>query len=176
MSDTTEANENSEIETSAEANAEATQKKPKFVIPDDSSAFSLSERAVWHLLEKKGFDLMVMDLRGRSDVCDFYVLCSASSSIQVNALAKHVHNMMVDAGQKPKGLEGMTAGRWALLDFFDVVIHIFKADAREYFNLERLWGDAPQLEMEAEYFDGADVVARHPDLNFSTAAGLDGNA
>ena len=154
----------------------AVPEKPKFVIPDDSSAYALCERAVWHLLEKKGMDLMVLDLRGRSDVCDFYVLCSANSANQVTALAKHVHNMMVDAGQKPKGLEGMTDGRWALLDFFDVVIHVFKEDAREYFNLERLWGDAPKLELELEHFADPAVIARHPDLKFTIAAGPDGTA
>ena len=176
MSENTSENTSENPEENPEENGTAQPEKPQFVIPDDSSAFALCERAAWHLLEKKGIDLMVMDLRGRSDVCDFYVLCSASSATHVGALAKHAHNMMVAAGQKPKGLEGMTGGRWALLDFFDVVIHVFKADAREYFNLERLWGDAPQLEMDPEYFEDSAVIARHPDLNFSTAAGSDGNA
>lgn len=149
---------------------------PQFVMPDDSPAYALAERAVWHLLEKLGQGLTILDLRGRSDVCDFFVLCSGSSDTQVNALAKHVHGALVDHGQKPKGLEGMNDGRWALLDFFDVVIHVFKTDAREYFSLERLWGDAPQLELTPEHFAAADVAARHPDLNFTTAAGADGTA
>ncbi len=145
--------------------------KPQFVMPDDSAAFALAERTVWHLLEKKGEDLTILDLRGRSDVCDFYVLCSGNSQNQVGALAKHANNMLIASGQKPKGLEGMNDGRWALLDYFDVVVHIFKTDAREYFNLERLWGDAPRLDLDPAHFVGDDVIARHPDLNFITAAG-----
>ncbi len=154
--------------------AATTPEKPQFVMPDDSPAFALAERAVWHLLEKKGEDLLILDLRGRSDVCDFYVLCSGKSDNQVGALAKHVNNMLIASGQKAKGLEGMTDGRWALLDFFDVVIHVFKTDAREYFNLERLWGDAPQLALAPGHFTEAAVIARHSDLNFTIAAGPDG--
>lgn len=143
----------------------------EFVMPDDSAAFALAERVAWHLLEKKAEDVTIIDLRGRSDVCDFYVLGSGHSDIQVGAVAKHAVNMLLAAGHKPKGLEGMTGGRWALLDFFDVVIHVFKTDAREYFNLERLWGDAPRLELAPGYFADAAVAARHPDLNFTTASG-----
>jgi len=163
----------SEVHESRDA---AADDNSRFVIPDDSSAYALAELTVWHLLAKHGQDLVVLDLRGRSDVCDFFVLCTGNSKIQVTALAKHAHNMLAAAGHKPKGLEGMSDGRWALLDFFDVVIHIFKADAREYFNLERLWGDAPRLDLAAEHFGTADVAARHPDLNFTTAAGPDPTA
>ncbi len=160
-------------ETKADAADDAAE-RPQFEMPDNSSAFSLAERAVWYLLEKQGHGLVVLDLRGRSDVCDFYVLGNGSSQVQVNALAKHVNNRMVDAGHKPKGLEGMTEGRWALLDFFDVVVHIFKPDAREYFNLERLWGDAPQLELDGEHFTPeSEAAQRHPDLDFGAAADAD---
>ncbi len=117
-----------------------------------------------------------MDLRGRSDVCDFFVLGTGASDTQVNALAKHVHNSLVGCGQKPKGLEGMNDGRWALLDFFDVVVHVFKTDARDYFDLERLWGDAPRLDLTAGHFSADDVAARHPDLKFTTVAGADDTA
>lgn len=142
-------------------------------MPDDSRGFALAERAAWHLLEKKGEDLLVLDLRGRSDVCDFYVICTGNSDNQVTALAKHVYNALAAAGVKAKGVEGMNDGRWALLDFFDVVVHVFKNDARTYFNLERLWGDAARLEVPASHFSSDEVAARHPDLNFITATGPD---
>ncbi len=158
----------------AEVEKTTAPQQPQFVMPDDSPAYVLAERTVWHLLEKLGEGLTIMDLRGRSDVCDFFVLCTGRSDTQVKALAKHVHNALIGHGQKPKGLEGMNDGRWALLDFFDVVVHIFKTDARDYFNLERLWGDAPRLDLTVEHFTAADVAARHPDLNFTTAAGADG--
>jgi ribosome-associated protein len=146
-------------------------KGPEYVMPDDSSGFALAERAAWHLLEIKGEDLVVMDMRGRSDVCDFLVLATGLSSLQVNALAKHVHNELLDAGQKAKGLEGMTDGRWALLDYFDVVVHVFHSSAREYFQLEKLWSDSPRLALDYEYFAAEDVAARHPAMKFNTAAG-----
>ena len=150
------------------------KKLPAFVMPDDSKAYALAERVVWHLLEKNAEDLIVLDMRGRSDVCDFFVLASGTSDVQVKALAKHAHNALVASGQKPKGLEGMEDGRWALLDFFDVVVHIFHAPARDYFQLERLWSDAPRLDLGPKWFAADDVASRHPDLKFTTAAGADG--
>jgi len=160
----------------SEAKVENTNppEQPQFVMPDDSPAYALAERAVWHLLETLGEGLTILDLRGRSDVCDFFVLCTGKSDTQVNALAKHVHNALISHGQKPRGLEGMNDGRWALLDFFDVVVHVLKTDARDYFDLERLWGDAPRLDLTAGHFTAADVAARHSDLIFTTAAGADG--
>ncbi len=140
-------------------------------LPDDSMGFVLAELAGWHLLEKKAEDLMVLDLRGRSDVCDFFVLASGQSSTQVKALAKHLHKELLGAGHKPKGLEGMEDGRWALLDFFDVVVHIFHTEAREYFQLEKLWGDAPRLDLDSVWYALPDTAGRHPDLNFKTTFG-----
>jgi len=140
-----------------------------FTLPDESAGFALAERIGWHLLEKKAEDLVVMDLRGLSDVCDFFVLASGQSSIQVKALAKHVFNSLVAAGHKPKGIEGMNDGRWALLDFFDVVVHVFHTPARDYFQLEKLWGDAPRLDLDPGWYASGDIAGRQPDLNFTTA-------
>lgn len=143
--------------------------------PDGSAGYELAERAGWHLLEKKGEDLAVLDLRGMSDVCDFFVLASGNSRTQVDALAKHVHNALVAAGHKPKGLEGMNDGRWALLDFFDVVVHIFHTDAREYFQLDKLWSDAARQELDPDWFSLPATAERHPDLKFTTIGGAQGS-
>jgi len=137
------------------------------VMPDDTPAFGLAELAVWRLLDKQAEDVVVLDLRGSSDVCDFFVLASGNSAVHVSALAKHLHNALVDEGHKPKGLEGMNEGRWALLDFFDVVVHIFDGHVREYFQLEKLWGDAARLDIEPSWFTDPAVAKRHPDLNFT---------
>jgi ribosome-associated protein len=144
---------------------------PEFTMPDDSAAYALAEAAGWHLLDKVAQNVVVMDLRGRSDVCDFFVLGSGQSANQVRALAKHLHNELLDAGHKPKGLEGMNDGRWALLDFFDVVVHVFDEKAREYFQLERLWGDAPRRDLDPAWFADPAVAARHPGLKFTFANG-----
>ena len=140
----------------------------KFKMPDDSPGFALAERACWHLLENIGEDVLILDLRGRSDVCDFFVLASGNSDTQVRAMAKHVQGGLFAAGHKPKGVEGTTEGRWVLLDYFDVVIHVFKTDTRQYFQLDHLWGDAGRLDVDPAWFNAAEVAARHTDLNFST--------
>lgn len=145
-----------------------------FSMPDDSSAFSLAELISWHILEKKGEDVVVMDLRGRSDVCDFFVVATGNSDVHVRALAKNVQDQLVSVGQKTHGLEGMNEGRWALLDYFDVVVHVFQTEARDYFSIDRLWGDADRLDIGPEWFAAEDVAARHPDLKFITAAGSSG--
>ncbi len=144
---------------------------PRTTMPDDSAGWSLAERVCWHILEKRGEDLVILDLRGRSDVCDFFVVASGGSDTQVRAIAKNVQDGLLPAGQKVRGLEGLNDGRWALLDFFDVVVHIFQPDARDYFQIERLWGDVGRLEVAPEWFSSDEVAARHPDLNFATAAG-----
>jgi ribosome-associated protein len=147
---------------------------PVFILPDDSEGYELAERACWHLLEKKAGDIAVLDLRGMSDVCDFFVLASGSSATQVNALAKHLHNQLVAAGHKPKGTEGMNDGRWALLDFFDVVVHVFHTETRNYYQLDKLWSDAQRLELDADWFNSPDTAERHPDLKFTTSGGAQG--
>ena len=144
--------------------------RPAWQIPDDSAGYALAERAVWHLLEKNAVDPVVLDLRGLSDVCDMFVLATGTSSVQVKALAKHVHDELLAAGHRPAGVEGMQDGRWALLDFVDVVVHVFRPETREYYQLDRLWGDARRLDLAPAWFADPQVRARHPELNFGTVA------
>ena len=143
-------------------------------MPDQSDAWKLAERAAWRLLEKNAQDVLVLDLRGRSDVTDFFVIASGQSDTQVRALARWVRDTQLEDGQKARGLEGVDDGGWALLDFFDVVVHVFHERTRAYFQLERLWGDAPRLDLEPAWFAAHGAAERHPDLNFRTAA--DGGA
>ncbi len=144
-------------------------------MPDGSDGWKLAERCAWHLLEKKAEDLVVLDMRGRSDVCDFFVIASGLSDVQVQAAARHARDELARAGHKATGAEGLTDGRWALLDYVDVVVHVFHAKAREHFQLERLWGDAPRLDLDPAWYAAPEVAERHPDLNFTSVAG-DGNA
>ena len=138
----------------------------EYHIPDESSAWALAERIGWHILEKKGEDVLVLDLRGRSDVCDFFVVASGKTNTQVQAIARHVNSQMAAVGQKPKGIEGQDQGRWSLLDYFDVVVHVFVEEAREYFQIERLWADGMRLDVTPEYYTDEAVQARHPEVNF----------
>jgi len=139
----------------------------QYSIPDESAAWNLAERVCWHIMEKKGEDVLVLDLRGRSDVCDFFVVASGKTNNQVQAIARHVNNELAAIGQKPKGIEGQDQGRWSLLDYFDVVVHVFLEEAREYFQLERLWADGMRLDVTPEWYADEAVQARHPEMNFT---------
>ena len=102
------------------------------------------------ILSKKGFDIKILDLRKLSVFADFFVICSAGSDTQVKAISDAVDKELRDKGIKTYHREGYEALNWVLLDYFDVVVHVFKESAREYYNLEKLWGDAPVTEIKEE--------------------------
>lgn len=137
---------------------------PRGVMPDDSPGFLLAERAAYHALEKKAEDVVILDLRGLSDVCDFFVIASGQADVQVKAIARAVTEGLRDAGQSPAGAEGLESGRWALLDYFDVVVHVFKPEVRDYYQIERLWDDAGVLSVAPEQLAASDFRRRHPEL------------
>lgn len=99
--------------------------------------------AVTHAFERKGVDVLAMDLRGISSATDFFLLVSGNSDIQVRAIAEHVLDELRKVGIRPNHIEGLDSGRWVLLDFVDWVMHVFHPSARDFYQLERLWGDAP---------------------------------
>lgn len=84
-----------------------------------------------------------MDLRGISSATDFFIMATGNSDVQVKAIAKHVMEELSKAGVKPLHVEGMDRARWVLLDFVDFVVHVLHPSAREFYQLELLWGDAP---------------------------------
>ena len=110
--------------------------------PADSQA--LARAAARLTLTKRAQDVMVLDLRELDGVCDFFVLATGSSEVQVRAIADAVEDGLRVEGIKPWHLEGYEARRWILLDYVDVVVHVFHAKAREYYLLDKLWGDAPR--------------------------------
>ncbi len=95
------------------------------------------------MLTRKGGDVVILDLGNLSSATDFFVICSAESDTQVRAVADAVIEGLEAEGVRICHLEGYQERRWVLLDCFDVVIHIFLGDVREFYSLERLWGDAP---------------------------------
>ena len=94
------------------------------------------------LRDKKGLDLLVLDLRQVSDVADYFVLCTGTSEPHVRALAGDLVERLRAEGHRPWHVEGMGTLRWVLVDLVDIVVHVFRRDAREFYALERLWGDA----------------------------------
>jgi ribosome-associated protein len=99
-------------------------------------------RIVEVLQDRKALDILLMDLRAVTDTADFFVLCSGTSDQHIKSLTEELLEKLQADGQRPWHLEGYAARRWVLLDFVDVVVHIFRQEAREFYALERLWGDA----------------------------------
>lgn len=104
----------------------------------------LAEVVVQGMLEKKGLEIVKLDMREvHATLSDYFVICHADNNIQVNALANSVEDEVYKAfGQDPWHKEGQSNGEWVLLDFVDVVVHIFKKEKRDHYRLEDLWGDA----------------------------------
>jgi len=98
-------------------------------------------------MTKKGYDVVTMDLRGLTSMADYFVVCSADSDIQARAIADAVDDGMRGAGHAPWHRE-TGSSQWILLDFVDVVLHIFHKNTRSFYNLEKLWGDAPTKRIE----------------------------
>lgn len=103
----------------------------------------LASRITELALTKKAKDILVMEVKNISDVTDYFVLCSGDSDTQVKAIADAIMDGLIDEGAKVWRREGMQNLQWVLLDYVDVVVHVFLPRVREYYNLERLWADAP---------------------------------
>jgi len=97
------------------------------------------------LLDKKAEKLVVLNLTGLTAMSDYFVLATATSGRQSQALADAVEAALKAEGRRPLSVEGYQGGTWILLDFGDVVFHVFHDEARRFYGLERLWGDAPDL-------------------------------
>ncbi len=104
----------------------------------------LAQRAARLAVELHGEDVVVLDLRGRSPLTDFFVLVTANSSVHCQALGRELAARLRESDERPHHVEGTGTGQWVLLDYVDVVVHILLGDVRQYYGLERLWGDAPQ--------------------------------
>ncbi len=99
-------------------------------------------------MTKKASDINVIDLRKLSDVTDFFIICSGDSDTQVRAIANAVIDGTTDGGLKPWHYEGLSNAEWVIIDYVDVVVHVFQRNFRSYYNLEKLWGDAPSEKLE----------------------------
>ncbi|MCI0708316.1 MAG: ribosome silencing factor [Ignavibacteriae bacterium] len=105
-------------------------------------ARTLARKIAEQALEKKAKDVVVMDLRKLQAPADFFVVCSADSDTQVKAIADAIRDGLEEQGSSVWHSEGFQSLQWVLLDFVDVVAHVFHKDARSFYNLERLWSDA----------------------------------
>lgn len=95
---------------------------------------------------KKATDVVVLDLRAHTPVADYFVIGSAETAVQIRAVTEAVEDALAEAGARLLGREGQARARWILLDFGQVVVHIFGPEARRLYSLERLWADSPIVE------------------------------
>jgi ribosome-associated protein len=112
--------------------------------PPDSTA--LAERIAEIASDKKAIDIRVIDLRGIVSYTDFFVICSGNTERQAKAIHDGIYEELKNRSSErllPRRTEGDREARWILLDYWDVVVHIFTPEAREYYRLENLWGEAP---------------------------------
>lgn len=109
--------------------------------PEHNAALDMALAA---LEERKAVDGVVLDLRHLSDAADYFVVVSGTSDTHVRALAEHVITTLEGAGTRPYMVEGLEQGRWVLVDYVDFVVHVFHPTLRAFYQLEGLWGDAPQ--------------------------------
>ena len=131
-----------------------TDTKEKSMIPEnekeDGKARSaeLARLAIAALEDKKAEDVRLIDIGEVSVLADYFIIASGNNRIQVQAMADEVEEKLGRAGAVPKQIEGYQAGNWVLLDFGDVIIHIFDAQNRLFYDLERIWKDGTQIDSD----------------------------
>ena len=128
-----------------------------FVATSDRTAATLSatgpdkspRAAAQAAYDKKGEDVQVLDLTELSDVCDYFVLATGTNNRQVDSIVDEIEEKVAEAcGEHPFSIEGREQKTWMLMDYGSVVVHVFTPEAREFYRLEKLWGDAPQLSLD----------------------------
>ena len=118
-----------------------------------SAGLDLVRRAAHAARSKKAHDLVALDLRELDGVADYFLICSGGSEVQVKAVAEAVEEKLREAGARPWHVEGLEGRRWVLLDYVEMVVHVFHEKTREYYMLDRLWGDARSIELGLDAAD-----------------------
>jgi len=124
----------------------------------------LAIQAAKAALQKKALDVTILDLSGLTVIADYFVICSGESTTQVKAVAEFLEQEFAKKRIRPLGIEGAAHSHWILLDYGDVIIHVFEKETRAYYNLEKLWMDAKVVEIDEDKIDmaGKDKRAIHP--------------
>jgi ribosome-associated protein len=115
-----------------------------------ATSAELAQRAAAILLDRKANDVVLLSLKGVSDMTDYFLIASGTSDTHVRALGNSVlEDMKKDSAQTAHHVEGLQAGRWVLLDYVDFVVHVFHPTLRNFYQIERLWADAQVIPLEA---------------------------
>ncbi len=126
----------------------------------DTSPLQIARLSVEAALDKKAENAAILEIKSLTSLADFFVICSGKSDRQVQSIAGHIELLLKKRKILPLGIEGMREGRWVIMDYGDVVIHIFYAPVREFYDLDRLWEDAPRV----DYSIGRENTVKHPVL------------
>ncbi len=116
-------------------------KRNPIVLESKAKAISIAAAS----LDKKAEDIVVLDIEKLTSVADYLVLCSGGSDRQVRAIADHIDGSLAQQRIRPLSIEGTSTSQWVLMDYGDVIVHIFRTDVRAHYALERLWGDATRV-------------------------------
>jgi ribosome-associated protein len=117
----------------------------------DISSWDKTLLATRSALEKKAHDLAVFEVRELTSIADYFIICSGRSDRQVQSIAQGIEEDLRRAGLTPLSIEGAARGHWVLMDFCDVIVHIFYEPVRRFYDLDGLWGDAPRVELPEPY-------------------------
>jgi ribosome-associated protein len=112
--------------------------------PENPEALALARRAAHLLVDRKATDVVLLDVRGMSSYADYFVIASGDSERGVVSTAEYVRETLKNAGHRTIGTEGFDTGHWVLLDFGEVVVHVFFTEVRAFYDLDGLWADAPK--------------------------------
>lgn len=115
-------------------------------IPSKKKVLAIAEAA----LDKKALDIVILNVKDLCSYTDFFIITSGTSDVHVQSVGEGIVSFMKTKGEKPLGTEGMRHGHWVLLDFDDVIVHVFYRPMREFYGLERLWADAKILALPSE--------------------------
>lgn len=111
---------------------------------------SLQRIVVDAAAQKQADDILILDLRSRSDLTDYFVICSGNSKLQVQAITDSILEKIYRSKHKLSVAEGRSSGNWVVLDLGDIFVHVFHKDARSHYDLERLWGDVPAIKADGQ--------------------------
>jgi ribosome-associated protein len=112
---------------------------------------SLIQAAASFASDKKAIDLVALDLRGVAGYTDYFVICSGNTDRQAKAIHDAINEgLKKEHGLLPRRVEGVTEAKWILMDYWDVVVHVFTPETRDFYRLEQLWGDVPRLELDLD--------------------------
>lgn len=117
--------------------------------PVETTAEEKAAIAEEALTDRRAAEVVVLDMRGVTTITDYFLICHGTSQLHIQSLAEAVREAFEEKGIRPFGAEGEREARWVLLDYGEVVVHVFSEEDREFYNLERLWSDAPQVMVSA---------------------------